>query len=214
LEGFDDDQLKIAQRIQRLGGDVEFFAADGPLWGGHSYDGAQGCRDALPSLAADAADTARAFRSVFPNAKFIDIEPISNFKETDWVELVASWHQEFAKAFGDPFRALHLDVNWRQPWQDRVAAIVARMRRVHVPVGLICNADPKEANDQTWIDDAREHCDDFDRVTGAPPDAVIFQSWNPRPTRTLPEDAPDSFTHLVLDYAERRGLPEARRPQP
>ena len=107
--------MDIAKRIQRLGGEVAYFAADEPLWFGHSFAGKEGCRDPLPDAAKEAADAARSFRSVFPNVKFIDIEPISNFEEPDWIDMIVRWQSEFAHAFGEPFYALHLDVDWGNP---------------------------------------------------------------------------------------------------
>ena len=73
------------------------------------------------------------------------------------------------------------------------------MRAEKMLVGLICDGNPNEATDHEWIDHALERCNDFGRLTGGPPDMVIFQSWVPRPTHVLPEDAPDSFTHLLLE---------------
>lgn len=214
VEGHNPNQLEIAQRIERLGGKVEYFATDEPLYFGHSFDGKEGCRDPLPALAAEAAGIARAFRSVFPKVKFIDVEPISNFKEPDWVELIVQWHAEFAKAFGEPFYRFDVDVNWRQPWSDRVVAIASRMRREGMRLGLLCNGDPNEATDQAWIDHALQRCESFEDLTGGPPDDVIFQSWVRRPTHVLPEDAPDSFTHLILQYAQSRHLHPVRPQTP
>ena len=210
IEGHDNNQVDLGKRIQRLGGEVAYFVADEPLYFGHSFAGKQGCRDPLPSLAEEAAGTARAFRAVFPNVKFVETEPISNFQEPDWVELIGRWHAEFARAFGEPFSSFTIDVNWQQPWRERAAAIVARMRADHMPIGLICNGDRDDPTDQAWIDHARQRCEAFERVTGAPPDIVVFQSWVPRPTHVLPEDAPDSFTHLILEYARSHHLPPAR----
>ena len=210
IEGYDAGLISEARRIKRLGGDVAYFVADEPLYFGHSFAGKEACRETLPELAAQAANSARAFREVFPKVKFLETEPIGNFREPDWVSLVATWHAEFAKAFGEPFSAFNLDMGWGGPWRERAAAIVARMRADHMPIGLICNGDRDDPTDQAWIDHARQRCEAFERVTGAPPDIVVFQSWVPRPTHVLPEDAPDSFTHLILEYARSHQLPPAR----
>lgn len=210
IEGYDANLIVEARRIQRLGGEIAYMDADEPLYFGHSFGGKDACRDSVSDLAQQAAAMARAFRGVFPNAKFLDTEPISNFTEPNWVDLIANWHAAFAEAFGEPFYAFDLDVNWRQRWQERVRAIAARLRLEHMPIGLICNGDPKEETDEAWITHALRRCDEFETVTGASPDMVVFQSWVPRPTHVLPETAPDSFTHLILEYVDEHHLPPAR----
>jgi len=210
IEGYMRNQLELAQRIRRLGGDLRFVAADEPLYFGHSFDGKAACRTPLAALAQDAAGTARQIRSVFPDVRIIDIEPISNFKEANWDSLVAEWLTAFRDAYGEPFAAFDIDIDWGRPWQDRVATITAQMRRANMRIGVIYNGNPKDPTDAAWLDAARQHYTAYEALVGGPPDDVIFQSWVVHPTRVLPESSPDAFTHLLLEYA--RSHPGVPRP--
>lgn len=198
---------QIAQRIKRLGGDLAYVAADEPLWFGHSVPTKAGCDLDLNTLAQQAAASARVFRSVFPKVQFVDIEPVTNFKDSDAnvASLISRWDTAFASAFGEPFRAVDFDIWWPLPsWPSRVRAVVAQLRHDRMPVGVICNGTSKDPTDATWLANAKMNCDDFNKAIGGAPDVVIFQSWNAHPTRVLPETNPDSFTHLILDYIDSR----------
>jgi hypothetical protein len=205
VEGHDVDQVNLARRIQRLGGELAYIAADEPLYFGSEGNPKPNCNQNIEDLARQAAETAKAFRSVFPNVKFVDIEPVSNFKDPDLAGLIARWHAAFAAAFGEPFVAFNFDIDWQKPWQDRVRSIATQMRRERMPVAIICDGNPKDATDAIWLANARAHCDAFAQAIGGRPDIVVLQSWFARPAHVLPESDPNSFTHLILDYAGAAG---------
>jgi hypothetical protein len=200
IEGHDNDQLEIALRIKKLGGSVQYVAADEPVWFGHGFDGPKGCRAAIKALAKNAAMTAREFRSVFPAAKFVDIEPISNFKNADWIEEVEKFHSAFQEDYGEPFSALHIDIDWQQAWQSRASAITAYSRRIGQSLGVIYNGDPNDEPSEAWLAKARQHYTAYEALVGGSPHDAIFQSWVPRPTAVLPETSPGAFTNIILKY--------------
>ena len=198
LEGYDSDQLKIALRIQRLGGEIAYVAADSPFLQGLEGSRTPGCNQSLDVLAQKAAAVARLFRSVFPNVKFVDIEAVMNFKEPNAAQLISQWHSAFANEFGEPFTALHFDNNWNVYWQGRVRSVYDQMRRDHMAVGVICDGSLLDHDDAAWLTSAKNHCASFVQSVGQP-DSFVIQSWFPFPTRALPESDPSSFTHMILD---------------
>lgn len=202
LEGHDRNQVQIAQRVQRLGGEFAYAAADEPLWFGHSIKTKPGCDLDLATLAQESAATAKALRIVFPKVQFVDIEPTSNFNDPNLAGLISQWHEAFKTAFGEPFEAFDFDVNWPRPWQANVRSLATQLQKDHTRIGVICNGDWNEPDDATWLADAMNHCDAFTRAIGRTPDDVIFQSWVTHPTHVLPESDPNSFTHLILDYTK------------
>ena len=205
LEGHDGDQVQIAQRIKRLGGELAYVAADEPLWFGHSVNAKPGCNLDLDALAQEAAATAKAIRTVFPNVEFVDIEPITNFKEPDTAMLFSQWEVSFARAFNEKFAAVDFDIYWPIPWEQRVNSVFKQLNNQHIPVGVICNGNPADADDSSFLANAKAHCDAFAKATGSSPSRVIFQSWVAHPTRVLPESISDSFTHLIVDYSAEFG---------
>ena len=62
-EGFDADQSAIAERVRRLGGDLQYVAADEPLYYGHHNkkgdERLPPCQIAIPELANLVASSAR-----------------------------------------------------------------------------------------------------------------------------------------------------------
>ncbi len=200
VEGQDTDQLTIARRFRRLGGQIDFFAADSPLAVGY-VNPTPGCNLPTEILAQKAAETARAIRSVYPNVQFIDVEPVSNFKEPDVPLLISRWHAAFAATFGEPFANFRFDIDWHSPWQQRVLSIYTQMQRDHMPVQVYCDGSAADLTDAAWIAAGKTRCAQFVKLTGDKPQAFLLDSWFPHPNHALPESDPNSFTHMILDFA-------------
>ena len=143
VEGYNGSgALRASERIKKAAGKLAYVAADEPLFFGHDFNGTNACHADLAALAQDAAGTAKLFQAAFPGVKIIDVEPISNFKETNWRGLLESWHSAFRQAYGAPFAALHADIVWTVPWQSQVFELYKFMRDVHMPLGVIYNGNP------------------------------------------------------------------------
>lgn len=202
VEGYGGEHATaVAERIRRLGGTLQYVAADEPLFFGHYYRRGSACHTSIPDLAQDAASTARAFQVVFPNVQFIDIEPISNYEIPNWVNTIGQWLKAFRQASGQPFAAVHLDIAWwRVGWQQRAQAITSYLRGIGEPIGVIYNGNAKAQSDEEWLNQAREHYQAYEAVVGSLPTDAIFQTWVPHPARILPETSPMAFSNLILDY--------------
>jgi hypothetical protein len=204
-EGYDADQLAMAQHIRRLGGTLRYVVADGPLGAGHANWGPGACQTPISALAQDAASSAHAFTSVFPQVRFLDAEGVSNFRNPDWVAELGQFLSAFQQANGQPFAGVVMDVAWWQPgWQQRVAALSAYLKRVGMPIGVFYDGNPEADSDGQWLAEAAQHIRGFQQLIGGPPTYALFQSWHRHPTRVLPETSSAAFTSLVLSYA--RGM--------
>jgi hypothetical protein len=203
VEGFGaPETMAAAQKIKRLGGTLDILSAGEGLWFGHFYNGPSACRSPIPQLVAEQVRSARELQKIFPNIQFDDIEPISNFRDPDWVQEVTQWVDAFRQQFGQPYRAVELDIAWwwGPQWEERARAISVALRQMHMPIGVIYNGNEREQLAYNWILQAEQHWRAYERIAGTPNDA-IFQSWNPQPSRNLPENAPDAFTSALIDYA-------------
>jgi hypothetical protein len=209
-EGFDDDQGAMAQRIQRLGGDLRYVVADEPVYFGHDNDEPGACNIPFPELAQDAATSARAFQSVFPKVEILVNEPISNFKAGDWPDHIGQFLTAFREAYGQPIAAVRIDIDWPRPWQERALTVTNYLQRTAVPIGVIYNGSADAKTDADWIAGAREHYRDYESLVGTVPRQAIFQSWLPRPTHLLPESSASAFTHLIIDYANSHQVSRTR----
>jgi hypothetical protein len=200
VEGQDNDQLKIARRFKSLGGEVAFFSADSPLAVGYANP-TPGCNLPTEILAQQAAETARAIRSVYPNVQFVDVEPVSNLKEPDVPHLISRWHAAFAATFGERFASFRFDIDWHRPWQERVRSIYIQMLRDHIPVQVYCDGGATDLTDAAWMAAGKKHCAQFIQLTRSQPQAFLLDSWFPHPGHALPENDPNSFTHMIMDFA-------------
>jgi hypothetical protein len=207
IEGYNGPgALRAAKRILKLGGILAFVAADEPLFFGNYFNGNNACHTPLKSLAVDAAATARSFRSVFPNIRFVDIEPIMGFKSADWTILITRWLKAFSQAYGENFAAFHMDIDWAIDWQPRAITLTKLLRAAKITVGVIYNGNPKDASDQAWLDNALKHSKAYESLTGGSPNDAVFQSWVPHPSHVLPEKSRGSFTNIIVDYARSHHL--------
>ena len=192
--------LAAAEKIRRLGGRLDILTAQEALWFGHFYNGRSACHSPVPELVANEVVNARQLRTIFPAIRIVDIEPISNFRDPDWVNAIGQWLEAFRQQSGEPYAGVEIDIAWWQPgWQERARAIASYLRSIRMPIGVIYNGNAREQLGFNWVLQAEQHWREYERVAGVPDDAV-FQSWTPQPSRLLPETAPDAFTSALIDY--------------
>jgi hypothetical protein len=198
-EGYAGDTARSVRRIKAAGGNLAFVAMDEPLWYGHVADQPHSCRLSLPELASGVAHSVAIIRSVFPDAQIGDIEPVGTKLGVAWPELISAWSAAFHEATGTPLRFFHADINWDAAWRADLARLSPLLEQRGIHLGVIYNGDPRAADDVAWTDRAMEHFQDVRDLAGVVPATDIFQTWDPRPTRLLPENRPGSLTNLVLE---------------
>jgi hypothetical protein len=198
-EGYAGDTEKRLSRIKEAGGRLDYIAMDEPFWFGHFAKTKNTCDLTLSELASGVAKQLAAVYAAFPDVKVGDIEPVIGGSADNFASELFDWFDEFAKATGRPLSFFHADVNWQGNGEEELPAIEARLRAKKIRFGVIINGDPKASSDTAWTDAAMSHLQrvvDIDRLN---PDDIVFQSWDDRPTRVLPETQAGTLMNLVRE---------------
>jgi len=202
IEGFAGipEGLEIARRIRRAGEKIDLLAMDEPYYYGHFYAGANACHWTDEAIARQAGQFIQAMRAVFPDVLVGDIEPLVGPVGASEYQ---AWMVAFRAVNGYDLAFLHLDIDWSRPqWPQEALAIEAFGRQRGIPVGMIYTGNFLDLNDQAWISICGERIKRYEIENGGNPAHVIFQSWNDKPDRSLPESDPFTFTGLVRQYFE------------
>ena len=198
-EGYAGDTEKRLSRIKEAGGRLDYVAMDEPFWFGHFAKTKNTCGLTLSDLASGVAKQLAAVYAAFPDVKVGDIEPVIAGSADNFASELFDWFDEFAKANGRPLSFFHADVNWQGDGEEELSAIEAHLRAKKIRFGVIINGDPKAPSDAAWTNAAMSHLQkvmDIDRLN---PDDIVFQSWDDRPTRVLPETQPGTLMNLVRE---------------
>ena len=191
--------LGFVERLRKLGADLRYLAAVGPLVDGHVSIKPGYCHLPIPDVADDAAHTIAEMRKIYPELQVGEIEPVGHRKDyPDWRELGA-WFNAFSKAAGRPPAFLHVDITWGLPWRDDLLSVARQTRAAGIPFGAIYNAEGSSA-DADYARAVLQHAREVESVLGGAPDHVVFQSWVNNPRRALPESDPATMTGMVLSY--------------
>lgn len=191
----------VARRIQRLGGDLRYFAMDEPALWGHEYSGKRACQYSLQEVASRVAEGVRMMRAVFPDVQVGDIEPIGA-DSPSWLATLRQWPQAYRAATGTPLAFTHADMQWRDNWQNMLVQVRQSARSQGIPFGVIF--DGNGDTDQQWVQTAMQRYKQIEANPATRPDEVIIQSWDQRPTRMLPETMPGTLTNLALRIVQSR----------
>ncbi len=198
--GTGDGIIPAVARLKRLGADLRYFDMNGPLVAGHTYVGRPACHASIDEVAADAANTIRRLRDIYPSLQFGDIEPVGHAPTyPDWAELPA-WFAAFKKATGELPAFFHTDITWGLPWRDDLRRIAAMNAASGVPLGVILNGTGHELSDADYAAAVQLHARQVEEALGQLPAQVIFQSWDPYPRHALPDTDPTAMTGYVLDF--------------
>ena len=112
VEGFETtDPLVTAQKIKRLGGNLQYIAMDEPEYYANIYKGKNACLWTPAQIAANALKTIARIRTVFPDVRVGDIEPVPPPDAPDWLERYTAFFDAW-KAAGPPLAFFHCDINW------------------------------------------------------------------------------------------------------
>jgi uncharacterized protein (TIGR03437 family) len=205
VEGFSGGAaLLVAQKVQTLGGTLQYVGMDEPFYYGNIYTGQNACNWTTQQIAASAVQSIAQIRTVFPNVIVGDIEPVPA-GTPDWLSSYTAWLDAWEIAAGSPLAFFHCDVDWNA-YSDWIASVNS-MRQVlalrGIPFGLIYNGLGM-TSDAAWMSAAESHFMDYELHGGTIPDQTIFQTWETYPTHVLPETDPDALTYLVDYYYRTR----------
>jgi hypothetical protein len=200
------------KRIKRLGGEVEYIAMDEVVFFGHERswpkNSIPACQDKLDELVHEVATTVAEIQQYFPQVKIGSIEPITSNQGFDAKRLVRDY-----LAFADLFRSetgkslafVHADIAWRSTnWQQAIAPLKTGLRARGIRFGIIIGGDPSYTNDISWTRAGLHQLSVFVADPATAPEDVIIQSWQPLPTRYLPETTPGTTTWMLLEAEKSR----------
>lgn len=193
----------VARKIQKLGGEIDYVAMDEPVWYGHIFEqgsgGRVGCQYSVAELADRVAPKVALLRQYFPHIQIGDIEPVNARKGgqqsiEDIVRFETLLRQKtgFAPAF------VHVDMSWEIPgWQPLMERLVTQVHAGGLRLGLICDGSRDAGGDEAWVSQAVQRCQSVAADPKTRPDDFIVQSWQPLPTKMLPETDPGALTYAA-----------------
>ncbi len=204
IEGFATVRsgLEMARRIKAAGGTLRYIALDEPYFYGSRYQGPRACRWDADRVARGVAAFVRAVRGVFPKVAVGDTEPVTSPNDAS---AYVQWLDTYRAVSGQNLAFLHLDMSYSLAgWEGTAKTLENAARQRGVPLGLIVFGEPGDPSDGAWLARARQRIERYEIDAGGTPDHVLFQSWQDRPDRTLPDTSAATFTGLVRAYARPR----------
>jgi hypothetical protein len=214
IEGFagTDEGRLIARRVLDAGGRIDLIALDEPYFFASIYDGANACRWGVEQVAREVGEYIQVMRTYFPGLIVGDTEPLAG---ASTAAAYTRWLETFRQVNGYDLAFLHVDVDWGRPtWPAEVKGTEDFGRTFGVPVGIIYTGNFQDASDEAWLSIAGERVLRYEDQTGGRPEHVLFQSWNDKPDRALPDDEPYTFTGFVRSYFDDRTALGIRRQGP
>lgn len=200
VEGFAtvESGLQMARAIESVGGTLHFIALDEPYYYGHFYDGPNACHWTAEKIAQEVGEFIKAVQVIFPDVIVGDTEPLSG--PAGAAEYQA-WLDTFYQVNGYHLAFIHMDIDWSRPgWPTEVDTLQQYGSQIGVPVGIIYNGNSFDKTDEDYLAAMGERVKKLELVNGVQPDHVLFQSWNDKPDRVLPETAPFTFTGFIKRY--------------
>jgi hypothetical protein len=200
-----EEGLRIAQRIKQAGGTLHLIALDEPYFFGHFYDGPHTCRWTDQYIAQQVAKYIQAMRSVFPEVRVGDTEPLAGGAGSAQYQ---AWIVAFQAVNGYNLDFLHLDIDWNKAdWPEEVKAIEEFGKVRGVEVGLIYTGNWSDSSDEAWLSIAGERVKQYELVHAGKLEHVLFQSWHDKPDRVVPESEPYTFAGFIHNYfQDKSGL--------
>jgi hypothetical protein len=193
----------VAKHIKNAGGQIEFVAMDEPVWYGHIFQsgggGRIGCRDAIPALADQVALKIAVLRRHFPNIQVGDVEPINATNPQSIADIIA-FSDALTEKAGRKLAFVHADVAWQTNWRPMLTQLASQLHRRNIPFGVICDGDANAGGNEAWVSQALRRCKDVAANPKTTPDALIAQSWEPLPSKMLPETDPGSLTYEARQF--------------
>ncbi len=202
IEGFAGEEgVNTVKRIKAAGGTLNLIAFDEPYYYGHFYDGEHACQWTAEKIAKDVDVFIKQVRAIYPDLIIGDIEPLTGPANA---EAYKSWLDTFRVVNGYDLAFLHLDIEWSNTaWPAEVKKVEDYGNQINVPIGVIFTGNYQDETDEAWLSIAGERIKRYE-ATGGQLDHIIFQSWNDKPDRALPDSEPFTFTGFIRTYFENR----------
>ena len=208
VEGYSapGEAVAAAQRIKSLGGVIQYFSMDEPLFYGHYYSGPNACHASIADIAKETAEKIRRVREVFPQVQFGDVEPPQAFPPSTWLADLQTWFDAFHTDTGQRLAYFRFELFFAQSWQQYIPPLTQLLRREGIPLQVIydSNADDAKASDERAVAGTIANFKAYELGGRPPPDAASIQFWSKYPSHVLPETDPRSATYLIDQYVKWR----------
>jgi hypothetical protein len=199
---------KLADRVSRLGGQIEYVAFDEPIVWGRVTRGEHPCGYSTREVVSNIAPNIRILKAAFPGVKFGDIEPVSDkTMAADRLNDLMDFAKLFQQQTGEQLSFLQADIIWQTPWRPQLAEWHKRLQAAGISYGVIIDGDPGDKTDIDWTQHAIERYRAVANDPSVRPDDFVFQSWQSRPTKLLPESKVGTLTSVVAQTIGARRSP-------
>jgi hypothetical protein len=141
-------------------------------------------------------------RRYFPDIGIGDIEPVNSRQPRgpQSIEDVLTFETLLRRKTGNAPVFVHADVAWASPgWQPLLQTLATRLHASGVRFGVICDGDAASGSNEAWIAQALQRCRQVAADPRTRPDDLLAQTWEPLPTKMLPESDPGSLTAEALE---------------
>lgn len=200
LEGFcrPGQADSLCQRIQRLGGTIDYITLDEPLYFGHYY--ASGPQWSVLQVATQAAASLNVIKSYFPNVIIGDIEPIDAMPSTTWYSTMQQWLAAYQTVMGTPLAFIHVDNMWGNSWTTNISSLSGMLTGSNTSLGVIFNTLESTTTSSQWMLSAEVNIQRYNASGIVKPTHIVFQNWLPYPSTVMPESSTTAYTYLVNYY--------------
>jgi hypothetical protein len=209
--------LTYLHKLRALGARVLYLKVDEPYYFGSAISAAAlqqvsqpagdkaplvSCHFPVTEVARDVGQFARLVKTIYPAAEIGDVEPVSPYTYTaSAVSVLEAWQDVYRSVTGAPFPFFFADVDLSYPqWPTLVQPLATGLHQRGIRFGIIYIGDPQDISDAEWTSQVVADFEEYQQQDGGRPDYVLFQSWQSRPRRSLPETDPTSFTGLIDTY--------------
>ena len=210
-------QEAYPREMNRRGIEVDYVVMDEPLFHGHDYGGKNACQWSIDQVAKSVAQNVKMFRSYYPNAKFVWVEPPQSLQ--GGAAEMAQFLEAYKSLLGKYPDSVRFDIawgsvdRWHREWRGDLPAFVQMLKAKHIGYGIIYDAGRVDGHpprtSAEWIESAKANVAAWEATIQATPDQYVIQTWTPNPVRIVPETDPTTMTGYLKWFVERtaRGIP-------
>ena len=207
----------VGKRLTRHGFKLDYMSMDEPIWFAHEVSwgkqlGQRPCHYPLPKLVTQVALTVNHMRQYFPDLKVGDIEVVADYadRNMDWHQVIGDY-AEFARLFeratGTKLAYFHCDIAWRTNWRPDIAPLASEFHQQGIRFGAIIGGTPLDTTDQAFVNTGLARLRELQSNPATRLDDIVVDSWQPRPSKFLPETEPGTMTNLLLRSEAVVGAP-------
>jgi hypothetical protein len=194
-------------RLQAAGIPIGYIKVDEPYYFGSVSTEANACQWSITTVANGVAQFVQLVHSISPATQVGDVEPVLAAYPSDAVTALGQWEDAYKAASGTAFPFYVADIDFSNPsWTSIVLNLESAIHSRGEQFGIIYIGDITDTTDAQWSGKVVARFQAFQGAAGGTPDFVLFQSWEPHPTKSLPETDATTQTGVVRSYLTAIGL--------